>query len=397
MRFLVRSIPAGASAVEEAIFDAENVRALREDLRTQGCIVLSARAVRTPILAVGTRFDAAAWCRELRTLLRSGMTVVEAVETLAESHDDAERVRIQTQMLEALQRGKRLSGAMAATGVFPPVLLAGVIASERTSSLAAALDDFLDYDAMIERLRRHAVSAAIYPAVVTGLGCAIAVFLLLFVIPRFSRMYGERQASLTWATDWVLATSRVVQAYQGWIAVGLGMAAVALWAGWRHGLLTKWLLRAVERVALLRVQVNHFRLAKLYQSLALMLRGGYTLSEALDVCRSLDLGPGLEQQVKNAYEQIAGGSSASSAFVSAGLADTVAKRLLAVGERGGTFDIVVLSISQRHAVRFTDFVERATRIVEPVLLLLVAVVVGGIVVLMYMPIFDMANGLGGTP
>ena len=83
----------------------------------------------------------------------------------------------------------------------------------------------------------------------------------------------------------------------------------------------------------------------------------------------------------------------AAAFGEAGLTDTVSERLLAVGERSGGFDAVLQTIADRHATAFATFVERATRIVEPLLLLVVALVVGGIVVMMYMPIFDIANGV----
>lgn len=92
--------------------------------------------------------------------------------------------------------------------------------------------------------------------------------------------------------------------------------------------------------------------------------------------------------------EIARGRSASAALAGAGLTETVTERLLAVGERTGSFSTVLQVIADRHSQAFTTFIERATRIVEPLLLLLVALAVGAIVVMMYMPIFDIAGGLG---
>ena len=86
------------------------------------------------------------------------------------------------------------------------------------------------------------------------------------------------------------------------------------------------------------------------------------------------------------------GRSVVAAFGDAGLADPVSARLLAVGERSGNFAVVLQAIAARHAAAFATFIERATRVVEPLLLLVVALIVGGIVLMMYMPIFDIANG-----
>ena len=392
MRYMVRSLAPGASTVQEAVIEAGSAADVRGRVAAQGHTVLSVQAAQT---GRSRPFDVTWWCRELRTLLRSGMTVVEAIDTLAASRHDADRNQVHTALLGALMQGQSLSRAMAGAGVFPQVLVASVMASERTSTLADALDDYLRYDELIERLRRQAVSAAIYPAVVIGLGALITLFLLLFVIPRFSRMYVERQADLSAATEAVLWLSRVLQQHFSGVVAVLAFGAVCIVLAIRTGWAARAVLMLADSSDELRGQLDHFRLATLYQSMALMIRGGYTVDEALVVGQALDLGPRLQAGLDRARADIARGRNASKAFADAGLTEIVTERLLAVGERTGAFDGVLQTIADRHAQRFVTFVERATRIVEPLLLLLVALVVGGIVVMMYMPIFDMANGLGG--
>jgi general secretion pathway protein F len=172
--------------------------------------------------------------------------------------------------------------------------------------------------------------------------------------------------------------------------VALVFAAVM---AWRRGVVQSRLGGWIHRVGPLDRQWRHFRLAKLYQSLALMFKGGYTLDEALAVCEGLELGDDVADGLRRARHALGLGRAVSSAFEDAGLTETVSQRLLAVGERTGNFDSVLQTIADRHAEAFTTFIERATRIVEPLLLLVVALVVGGIVVMMYMPVFDIANGV----
>jgi general secretion pathway protein F len=125
-----------------------------------------------------------------------------------------------------------------------------------------------------------------------------------------------------------------------------------------------------------------------------MFRGGYALDDALGQCAALGLGDRMRDSVHTAQQALARGQRVSAAFADAGMTDTVTQRLLAVGERTGNFDRVLQTIAERHAGNFTTFIERATRIVEPLLLLLmVALVVGGIVVMMYMPVFDIASSI----
>jgi general secretion pathway protein F len=337
--------------------------------------------------------DVAWWCRELRTLLAAGMTVVEALETLNAQPLGRTRAQLHAALVSALRQGQALSAAMQSTGAFPAVLVAGVKASERTSSLVEALDDFLRYHEMLERLRRQVASAAIYPAVVVALGGIITLFLLLFVIPRFSGMYADLRGPVSWTTATLVALSHVLNRHWGWVAGGLGAALLLLVAAWRRGQARRAATWAVERLAPLQRQIDQFRLAKLYHSLALMFRGGYALDDALGQCAALGLGDSMRHGVLAAQQALARGQRVSTALADAGLTDAVTQRLLAVGERTGNFDRVLNTIAERHAGRFSTFIERATRVVEPLLLLLVALVVGGIVVMMYMPVFDIASSI----
>ena len=398
--FDVRLLRRGASAVEEARLDAASESELRSRLGAEGAVVLALQRSRTATVAArgvaggAGAFDVGWWCRELRTLLLAGMTAVEAIETLAAGRHDAVRERVHEALLKALHEGQSLSRAMAGAGVFPEVLLASVMASERTSTLPSALEDYLRYDSMLRKLRQQLVSAAIYPAVVVTLGGAICLFLLLFVVPRFSRMYADLHGPVSGATRVVLWVSQTVQQRWPLLLAGAAGALMLVLALWRSGLLLRLGAALVEAIPPLERQWREFRLAKLYQAMTLMIKGGYAFDEALQVCIGLDAGPRLARQLQGVRAEIARGRSASVALAGAGLTEIVTERLLAVGERTGSFATVLQVIADRHSQTFTTFVERATRIVEPLLLLLVALAVGAIVVMMYMPIFDIAGGLG---
>jgi general secretion pathway protein F len=394
MQFQVRLFDATAAAVREELLEAESQADAAERLQQAGVVVLSIQAARSrPVAARGAALDVAWWCRELRTLLAAGMTVVEALETLNAQSLGRARAEVHASLVGSLRQGQALSAAMQASGAFPAVLVAGVKASERTSSLVEALDDYLRYHEMLERLRKQVVSAAIYPAVVVSLGGLITLFLLLFVIPRFSSMYADLHGPVSWTTTVLVTLSRTLNRHWTWVVSGLAAIAVLIGAAWQGGHIARWSAAAVERLAPLQRQIDQFRLAKLYHSLALMFRGGYALDDALAQCAALGLGDRLREGVLSAQRALGRGQRVSTAFSDAGLTDPVTQRLLAVGERTGNFDRVLNTIAERHAGRFTTFIERATRIVEPVLLLLVALVVGGIVVMMYMPVFDIASSI----
>ncbi len=399
MQFLVRVFDAQQAAVRQEAVEAESRGAAVDRFQDGGFTVLSVDAVAKPKPAPWRRagsdaaLDVGWWCQELRTLLLAGMTVVEALDTLNAQALGKARAQVNASLVNYLRAGYALSAAMQAVGCFPTVLIAGVKASERTSSLSDALDEYLKYHQMLERLRKNVVSAAIYPGLVISLGGAITLFLLLFVIPRFSRMYADLRGQVSWTTQALVAVSHTLNRHGQLVAMVLALAAVGLVMAWRRGALTRVAGALAERIAPLQRQIDEFRLAKLYHSLALMFRGGFALDDALGQCAALGMGERLSQGVQSAQRGLAQGQRVSSAFAAAGLTDAVTQRLLSVGERTGNFDRVLQTIAERHAGNFNTFVERATRIVEPVLLLLVALVVGGIVVMMYMPVFDMASSV----
>ncbi len=399
MQFLLRCYDPGQAQVCELSVDAASVDEARRHALGQGLVVLDAAKAKVaqrfelPWRRTATDFNVGWWCRELRTLLSAGMTVVEAMDTLAARESAGDRARLQKELLASLQQGQSLSSAMHQSQGFPAVLVASVKASERSSALIEALDDYLRYHEMLVRLRKQVVSAAIYPAVVVGLGLLICAFLLLYVIPRFSQMYQELRGSVSTATKLLVGLSQTLNRHGTLLLLAMLAVTVLVAMAWQAGLVQRLVMRGIDALTPLQRQLDHFRLAKLYQSLALMFRGGYALDDALRVCASLRLGDSLTAGLAQAQQYLLLGQAVSAAFVAAGLTDQVSERLLRTGERTGNFDRVLQTIADRHVEAFTTFVERATRLVEPVLLMLVALVVGGIVVMMYMPVFDIASSL----
>ena len=393
MRFLVRSIAPQQGVIVEALFEASDEATLRMQLAAEGARILSLKPAGTAKPARGAdRFDVAGWCRELVTLLRAGMTAVEAIETL-QLRSDRPGAATQARLLSALHQGQPLSEAMLTAGSFPQVLVASVIASERTSRLADALEDYLRYDTQLNALRRQAFSAAVYPAIVVVVGLLISLFLLTFVMPRFARMYASFRGEVSPVTQLMLWLSGILTHSLPIVICAVVVIAGALRVAYKQGALARVGSRVVSAAPPLRRARGHFARAKLFQALMLTLRGGYPLVEALRVCESLRLGAGLDPLLASARGAIERGSAASHAMAGEGLVDNVGERLLRVGERSGQFEQVLQTLADRHAEAFATFVQRATRLVEPLLLLIVAVMVGGIVIMMYMPVFDIANGL----
>lgn len=397
--FNVRCMRLGDATVSEQAVTAPSEAVLRQTLAGQGLTVLSVK----PVKAKGSRFKAAGgttrgryalFCREVSTLIQAGMTVVEAVDTLSARERLAGRQdSLAAELLQRLQQGTSLSNALEQLPAAPPVLVAAVRAGERTSDLAQALGDYLKFDTLVEQLRRKVVSAAIYPALVTTLGVGISLFLLLVVMPNFARMYTNLRGGASGATGWMIGLSQWVSQHQAVTLVGIAVALLALaWWVW-CGAARRQLLALALRLPWMRLRIEDFQLAMMYQALALMLKGGYPMTEALAVASRSALDARLTAALGKALARIEQGGAVAQSLADAQLCDEVGRRLMAAAERNGNFHLAADVVSRMHGERFELFVERLTRIVEPVLLMAVALMVGSIVVMMYLPVFDMATRL----
>jgi general secretion pathway protein F len=406
MQYRVRYLRVGDAVVRDELLPSASESALRAQLIAQGQTVLSVHAASAPWQFTGllslarftrtqtNRHSFPLFCREVRTLIQAGMTVVEAVETLSAR----ERLEGRTDSLSAilllrLQQGLALSTALAEMPQTPVVLIAAVRAGERTSNLIEALDDYLRFDSMVTQLRKKIVSAAIYPALVSMVGLGISLFLLLVVMPNFASMYENLRGAAQGGTALTIQLSQLIGKNRAAVFTVLSLMGVGI-AFWVVSGKAKahaaWVGRSVPWI---RKRVEDFQLAMMYQALALLLKGGYPMTEAMGVAGQSALSPQLKAALGSAQAAIEQGGSVSQALAQAQLCDEVGRRLMAAAERNGEFHRSADVVSRLHGERFELFVERVTRIVEPLLLLAVALVVGGIVVMMYLPVFDMATQL----
>ncbi len=396
MQYQVRSLRLGDLTVSEQLMDSSDEPSLRASLHTQGKTVLSVRKVSKPwqLKRAVPRNRFPVFCREVRTLVHAGMTIVEAVDTLsARERMEGRSDSLSAALLARLQQGQSLSKALSGLPNTPAVLIAAVRAGERTSNLIEALDDYLRFNNLVEQLRTKVISASIYPALVTTLGLGISLFLLLVVMPNFAGMYENLRGASTGSTALTIEVSQFIGKNRNAVLTSMGVvgATLAFWIA--SGGASRFAAQLGRSIPWIRQRVEDFQLAMMYQALALLLKGGYPMTEAMAVACQSALSSHLKTALEQALGQIERGGLVSQALAESHLCDEVGRRLMAAAERNGDFHLAADVVSRLHGERFELFVERATRIVEPLLLLAVALMVGTIVVMMYLPVFDMATNL----
>jgi general secretion pathway protein F len=398
MQFKIRIFHAASGAIAERIVDGEDTATVTRMVEQQGYTVLSVaaqgRRTRTRGVSGIRGFNLVLFCDELRTLLSSGMSLVEAIDTLCtKDNDDAKRT-VLLEIRQLLLEGKPLSSALELNRIgFPPLLIASIRASERTSRLDEALEEYVAYEKVGQELGRKVVSAAIYPSLVVGFGMLVCLFMISYVVPRFAKVYDDFSQKLSFSTVILMKVGQVSSDYLGLILAGLaGLVALAV-IGHRNGKLKIFLLRALGRFKFVQHYLRLYQLARIYQTMSMLLKGGYTLSDAIPLAQNLAFEKKLQDQILRARGVIQEGKRLSTAFAENGLTDTVTERLLQVGERSGNLARIMDIIAQTYRQEFTVFIDRATRVAEPILLMAVGIMIGAIIILMYMPVFDLAGGI----
>ncbi len=391
MQFNVLAIDSRQQVVALSLEAASEARAA-EQARAKDLQVVSVEPSgwRLALPRPKARFPATLFSMELVSLLDAGLNLVEALQTLA---DKKNHEGVLSAILAAIHRGEPFSQAVAAQPQhFPPLYVATIKAAERTGNVREALKRYLAYQEELERVRKKIVAASIYPAILLAVGGLVLAFLMFYVVPRFARVYEDMAGTLPFFSKALLVFGSFVGDNLGAIL----MATVALVASLAWALsraeTRAWLNARLWRVPSLGNRMKVVQLARMYRTIAMLLHAGIPAVQALDMVRDL-LAAHLRPQLAAAKKRIEQGHAMSAALDAAGLATPIARRMMLVGERSGDMGRMLGEIARFHDDENARAVEWFTRAFEPVLMAVLGLAIGGVVVLMYMPIFELAGSI----
>lgn len=365
--------------------------------RLQGLTVIAVQPGRPGLMPTvfsqRSRFPLNLFSRELLALLGSGLSLIEALQALEEKEARPEYRAILSEVLRRLYDGESFSAAIAhQPACFPALYVAMVRASERTSDLPQALKRYVAYQEQLEFVRKKVIAASVYPLLLLVVGAMVALFLLGYVTPRFSALYADNLAALPFA-------SRVLMQWGGLVAehaFEAGILVLAGFAGLAH-LATLPRVRVgfgrlLWRLPSLGERLRIFHLSRFYRTVGMLLDGGIPAVSALEMAAGL-LHPELRDRLAAAATGIREGKSISQSMERAGLTTPVALRMLRVGEKSGRMGEMMESAAAFHDEETSRFVEWFTRLFEPILMAFIGLIIGLIVVLLYLPIFELAGSL----
>ena len=394
MRFELKAI-SQEGRIESLDFQAIDESSARQQAKERGYSVIELRR-RTRILDAwrpGQRFPVVLFSQELLVLLEAGLPLVDAIQTLATKERRADLRSVLERITATLRQGLPLSTALEQQAeAFSPLYVATVRAAERTSDLAPALSRYVAYEHQLESVRKRLTNAAIYPSLLIGVGGLVSLFLMVYVVPRFSKIYEERATELPFFSKVLLSWGQLIEGHGTLVFVLLGALVAAGIQALRTPSVRAALSNALWRVPTVGERMKVYQLARFYRTTGMLVRGGMSLVAALDMAADL-LHPALRSPLAAARRAISEGLPVSASMDGNGLTTAVALRMLVVGERSGNMGEMMERIAVFHDEEISRWVDWVTRLFEPLLMAAIGLVIGSIVILMYMPIFEIAGSL----
>ena len=388
MQFHVRALSAGG--VVQFDLDASDADSAAALARGRDLVVLSVAQARGSLRTTGS-FSLSLFTQELLALLNAGLGLIESIQALSSRQSTASASL--ARVIEQLRAGQSLSAALGdQRALFPPLYVETVRAAEQTGALPEALARYLTYDRQMDEVRQKLVSALIYPALLLCVGVLVSLFLIGYVVPRFSGIYLELGREMPWGSALLFTMGGAIDRHPA-VAVALVLAAaIGGFAAWRSEQIRGHVVRMFVSAPVLGERFRTFRIARLYRTVSMLLRGGVPLVAALRMVAGM-LDTVSRARLEAARNEVAEGIPASVALERNGLTTEIGMRMLQVGERSGDLGSLMEQAAAFHEQELARWVERTTRLFEPVLMLFIGLMIGGIVVLMYLPIFELAGSL----
>lgn len=385
--------------ITDGVYVAENEARLRQQMEERGLLVLSVErkggAFSFSFRSGGGRVQPSEFLvfnQELATLIRAGMPLVQSLDILRQRVENSTLKAILDDVHAKVRSGSALSEAFAGhAGQFPPIYAAILMAGERAADLAGVIRRYVAYEKIIGSVRRKALSALMYPALLVVMMVALVLVIVLKVVPAFANFYAGFDAELPLATRLIVGASDFLVGNLWALVAGLVAAAV---------LALRWYRIPGQRERIDGVMLGlpgvggtlrKFATTQFARTLATLLGGGIPLVNALDTGADSMVNRYLAREVRTVAERVREGQGFAAALRDRRALPDVAVKMIEVGESTGALQEMLHSLADFYDEEIETEVSRAIALVEPVLLVLMGVVIAGVVLALYLPLFELSS------
>lgn len=388
--------------VVERTFSAADERALRAELEQQGYYLLGVRRglglsrlrlrprrVDPQLLLI--------FAQELAALLKAGLPLFQSLDVMLDRQREAVFRQSLTTVREKVKAGVALSDAFRQEGeLYPPIFSASLVAGERSGTLDGVLRRFSQHLRLNQTLKKKAISASIYPIVLLTMMALLVGVMLVFVIPQFQSFFEGLGAQLPLPTRILLLVAGFVRGHLVWILLIVGITGASFWYWLRREGAPVALDRALLRVPYFGGLMRMYATSQLMRTLSTLLAGGLPLVNAIDVASASVGNRAMAGALRGATERIREGASLTTALESTAMLEALPLEMVKVGEQTGALGDMLNAIADFYDEELDTRMAAVLSLVEPVLLVLMAVIVAGMLLAFYLPMFQAISAVQGT-
>ena len=372
---------------------AANEQAVRGELRRQGIATTrvkkqSASGARGGKVNAG---DIAIFSRQLATMLGAGIPLVQAFEIIGAGHEKPSMRKLLLDIKGDIEGGTSLHEALAKHPLYFDKLYTNLTeAGEQAGALESLLDKIATYKEKTEAIKKKVKKALFYPAAVLAVALIVTTILLIFVIPQFESLFKGFGADLPAFTQAVINLSRFVQAKGLYIAtvVGIGIYTF-VYFNKRSRKLNEFLDRAMLKFPIIGPILNKAAIARFARTLSTMFSAGVPLVEALESVAGATGNVVYENAVMRMRDEVATGQRLQRAMENTGMFPNMVVQMIAVGEESGSLDTMSGKVASFYEEDVDNAVDSMSSLLEPLIMAILGVLVGGLVIAMYLPIFKL--------
>ena len=386
----------------EGVYVAESESRLRREFEEKGLYVLGIQrggGLAFSGLSLPTRSristrEFLVFNQELATLLKAGLPLVQSLDILRRRINNPFFKSVLDDVHDRVRAGNSLSEAFDAHGgLFPGVYTASLMAGEKSGNLEQVIRRYVAYVKVVTSVRKKTISALVYPAILLLLSICVVALIVLRVVPAFGSFYEGFGQELPLSTRAIVAISEVATAYFLWIVLGLVGLAAAAWIWLRQPgqrmRVDRWLLQ----VPMLGSVAQKFATSQAARTLSTLLGGGIPLVNAIEVSARAIKNKFMARELLRAAQQVREGRALAVAMDESGAFPDVAIKMVEVGESTGALQEMLSSLADFFDEEIDTNLGRFVTVIEPVLLIVMGLVIAGLLLALYLPLFNLSDVL----
>lgn len=401
MEFRCRLGTPGGEIIE-GIYAAESEARLRREFEEKGLYVLGIQraggialgSLRLPKRSRVSSREFLVFNQELATLLKAGMPLVQSLDILRRRVANPLLKSVLDDVYERVRAGNSLSEAFEAHGaLFPGVYTASLLAGEKSGNLEQVLRRYVSYVKVVATVKRKTVSALVYPVILLLLSLVVVSIIVLKVVPEFNAFYEQFDQPLPMSTQIIVAVSGFVRGYAWLLAGTILVAAVMIWMWLKEPAQRERFDRWVLQLPGIGPIARKFSTSQAARTLATLLGGGIPLVNAIDVASRSIKNRYIAHELHVAGQHVREGRALAVAMQDSGAFADVAVKMVEVGESTGALQEMLNSLADFYDEEIDTNLARFITLVEPILLVVMGLIIAGLLLSLYMPLFNM-GGLG---